>query len=118
MHRTSPLQALFLATLVGVFMLALWPVPPVIQMFSWQDKLEHALAFATLMVLGGVAWPFARWRMVAGLLAYGALIEAAQALTSWRVGDPLDWVADGLGVALGALILVIRRHRTRRNAAG
>ncbi len=118
MRRTVLLQALFLATLVGVFVLALLPVPPVMQMFSWQDKVEHVLAFATLMVLGGVAWPSARWRVIAGLLVYGAVIEAAQALTSWRVGDPLDWVADGLGVALGALILVTLRHRTRRNAAG
>lgn len=118
MPRTLLLRALFLVALVSVFVLALWPLATVFQLVSWQDKVEHATAFAALMVLGGLAWPTARWRVGAGLLVYGAMIEAAQSLTSWRVGDPQDWVADGLGVALGALILVTLRHRTRRNAAG
>ena len=118
MRCTIVLRAVFVAGLLVVFVLALLPVPLVVQVFSWQDKVEHMAAFAALMLLGGLAWPTSHWRVVAALLAYGAAIEAAQALTTWRVGDPWDWLADGLGVALGALLNGRLAGFTRGNAAG
>ena len=118
MSRTKVLRAVFGAALLGVFMLALLPVAPVVHVFSWQDKLEHAMAFAALMLLGGVAWSVARRRVAAGLLVYGAAIEAAQGLTTWRVADPRDWLADALGVALGALLIGALARRTQVGAGG
>ena len=41
--------------------------------------------------------------MVSGLLAYGALIELAQAATGWRQGDVADWVADQVQSYIGEI---------------
>ena len=65
---------------------------------SWQDKVEHALLFAGLAILGIAAWPHRAGLLAAGLLAYGAAMEVAQSTTAYRVGDPLDWLADAVGL--------------------
>ena len=63
------LRVLFIAALGGAFWLALMPIEPVIKLFSWQDKVEHALLFAGLAILGVAAWP-----QRVGLLAVGLLV--------------------------------------------
>ena len=104
------LRLVFWAALVAVLVLSLAPVPAGHMMFSWQDKLEHAIAFLALGVLGHMAWAD-RWRRVAlGLLSYGALIEVAQSLTAHRMGDGWDWLADAVGVGLASLIFCCRRR--------
>jgi VanZ family protein len=83
--------------------------------FDWWDKAQHALAFLFLGMLGLYAYPAHAGRVVIGLLVYGAVIEVAQAATTWRYGDWQDWVADatGLGVAwLGQYLWQqVRMHR-------
>jgi VanZ family protein len=70
--------------------------------FPHLDKLEHAIAFSGLTVLGMLAWPTHGARVAAALLGYGALIEVLQGtLTRTRSASLLDWVADALGVAAG-----------------
>ena len=102
------LRVLFIAALGGAFWLALMPIEPVIKLLSWQDKVEHALLFAGLATLGIAAWPQRASVLAAGLLAYGAAMEVAQSTTAYRVGDPLDWLADAVGL-LVLLPFVLRR---------
>lgn len=102
------LRVLFIAALGGAFWLALMPIEPVIKLFSWQDKVEHALLFAGLAILGIAAWPQRAGLLAAGLLAYGAAMEVAQLTTTYRYGDPLDWLADAVGL-LVLLPFVLRR---------
>ncbi len=95
-------RLLFIALLVTVFWLALMPAPDIAKLVSWQDKVEHAVAFATLALLAFAGWPRHPLRIATGLLLYGAAMEIAQSRTSHRFGDPWDWVAD----AVGLLVLV------------
>jgi hypothetical protein len=77
------------------------------------DKVVHALTFATLALSG--LW--ARVPLVPlglGLLGYAVLTETLQAvLPIERHGDALDALADAVGVVLvvGVALLVARRRR-------
>lgn len=86
--------------LAVVLVLAL--LPPRIPMPStgW-DKVNHALAFLALAVLGYRAYPRRAALLLLGLLAYGGAIELLQGLTAYRSAEWLDVVADGLGALLG-----------------
>lgn len=110
LHRRL-LRVVFCAALAGVFVLALLPAPDGPQFVSWQDKIEHFAIFAVLTGIGIGAWPPGR-RVALMMLAYGAAMEVAQSLTSYRTGDPLDWLSDTLGVAL-AYGLARRASRRR-----
>ena len=93
---------LFWGTCIAVAILSLAPgqyLPPVA--FTWWDKAQHAVAFLILAALGLAAYANTPVRLLAGLLAFGALIEVAQWATGWRYGDWQDWVADAVGVAAG-----------------
>ncbi|MDD3352799.1 VanZ family protein [Zoogloea sp.] len=93
-------------------MIPLAVVPTVVE---FQDKLHHGAAFIVLTVLGGLAWRERPGTIAVGLLGYGVLIELCQAtLTVNRVGEAQDVLADGLGIALGWLLM---RNRGTRSAA-
>jgi len=95
----------FWALLLGVALLSLMPtsyLPP--QVFSLWDKAQHALAFATLALLGLRAFPRYPWHLAAGLLVFGGAIELAQAATGWRHGEWGDMLADAVGLGAGALL--------------
>lgn len=92
-------RALFWTSVLAVFTLSLMPTDRLPEfVFSWWDKAQHVLGFAWLAFWGRLA--YARWprATLLGLLALGALIEIAQAITGWRYGDFADWVADAVGV--------------------
>ena len=56
--------------------------------------------------MGGLlAYPSHARRVALGLMLLGIGIELAQALSGWRHGDWLDWLADCVGVALGVLVI-------------
>ena len=77
------------------------------------DKGQHAFGFAWLALVGLLAYSRKPWPMLAGLLAYGGVIELLQAATGWRYGEWLDFLADGLGILIGAALwLVLRRLTT------
>lgn len=91
---------LFALALVGVLVLALRPVdqePPAI---AHLDKLAHLATFVVLWLLGARAGvrPLV---LGAWLLAYGGAIELLQGWTPTREPSWGDWLADGLGLALG-----------------
>ncbi|MGG5259318.1 VanZ family protein [Phycicoccus avicenniae] len=87
--------------------------------FPQADKLVHLGVFLLPAALGLLAGLPARW--VLGLLAgHAVLSEVVQALVlPARSGDPLDTIADLLGVALGALLARLPwvRRAGRRSGA-
>lgn len=106
------LAGLTLASLVPVEML-----PP--QTLDIWDKAQHAAGFAWLAFLGLWAYPRRAPAVVAGLIAWGGLIELMQMATGWRYGEWIDWLADAIGV--GAVWLAWRllpRHWTGRRPEG
>jgi VanZ family protein len=99
-----------------MLLLLLMPITIKTQTFEHLDKLEHAGAFAALMVLGSLAWPRHLFRVAVGLLIYGGLTEVLQGtLTSTRSASAADWVADALGVGVGYLLF--SRLFSRRKAS-
>jgi VanZ family protein len=106
-------RLLFWAAALFAFGMAIMPHPPELP-GNPSDKLQHAAAFATLGVLG--AWAYADasvLKLVAGLSAFGALIEFVQAIPALhRDSDVKDWIADTLACAL--VLLLIRWARSRR----
>jgi VanZ family protein len=91
------------------------------------DKTLHVMAYAVLATLVGLTLAAAgRWvagaiaRAAGGMAVFGAIDEATQPLPWFRrAADPLDWVFDLGGIALGlavvaVLVAVWRRARNRR----
>ncbi|WEN41905.1 hypothetical protein CKCBHOJB_01486 [Thauera sp. GDN1] len=106
------LRLVFVIALFAVFWLALLPAPDVARLVSWQDKIEHAVLFAALALLAFAGWPQRPLAIALGLLAYGAAMEIAQSRTAHRFGDPLDWLADAVGL-LVLLPLALKRRDAR-----
>lgn len=88
------------------------------QAFTFWDKAQHALAFATLALLGALAYPRRIGLLVFSLLAFGGAIELAQAATGWRSGDWADWLADGVGLFAGLPLAALSRRVLARSLAG
>ena len=98
----------WLAVLV-VVLFSLTPPPP-LELPRHGDKVEHLLAYAALAAAAvqvfrrGVPL-LAAW---AGLVLLGIALEAAQgALTTTRMADPADALANALGVGLGMLTALL-----------
>ena len=79
------------------------------------DRFEHTASWFVLTAVGYLLAPDRRLAIPAFALAYGIFIEVLQGrLPTGRHGDPLDFVADSVGVAIAvALYLVIRRLARR-----
>lgn len=70
------------------------------------DKLGHMLGFLLLMLSTHLAFlPASRWHSAGWLLGYGLFIELIQGLLPYRSMELADLAADGLGIAIGALLL-------------
>jgi len=78
---------------------------PVVEMV-W-DKAEHAAAFVVLSLLVDLSFPERRFgpAKIAALLAFGAWIEVVQYFLPGRDASLRDVVADGVGIALYALLI-------------
>lgn len=117
----SPIMPVYRPIALGLFWLALafavtmalLPHPPVLPIDSLGDKFEHSLAFATLTVLGGFAFPaMPRWRRAERLSFLGALIEVVQSLPALhRDCDIRDWIADTLAIVVTTLLIAVWRKR-------
>ncbi|HEY8587315.1 MAG TPA: VanZ family protein [Rhodanobacter sp.] len=96
-----------MAIMVGVLWLALRPDPGFSLAFPDADKLLHAATFTGLMGWWGNVYMQRRARAwaAAGCLAFGIVIELAQWLSPPRDADPVDVLADGLGILLALLLL-------------
>lgn len=98
-HRLFRLA--FYGAVLAFTVLALIPSNEVPKALAFWDKAQHALAFAVLMASGVLAYPARVGWLTLAMVAYGGLIEVAQStLTTTRVGDIWDWIADTVGVLL------------------
>lgn len=79
--------------------------------FSGQDKVLHLMAYSALYGLGRLAFPWHGWRLSGALLTYGVIIELLQSLTPHRFMSAADVVANGAGLAVGALMLACVQRR-------
>lgn len=101
---------LFAVTSLAILCLSIMPNPPVPQtgFLSW-DKVQHALAYASLASVAGwallplVSPPVRAWRYaLIFAVGFGVLMELLQAwLPFKRSGD----IADSVANALGGLII-------------
>jgi VanZ family protein len=91
------------------------------------DKMLHFLAYGLLAALAGGAvaaagrWTLRRAALLAvGLMVFAALDEVTQPFFPPRMAEPLDWVADCVGIVIGLLgiALVVMVARWLRPAAG
>ena len=109
-------RVLFWAALLFAFTMAVVPIPPHLPIDNLGDKFEHMLAFATLALLGAVAYPATpQIRLLERLSFLGAVIEVVQSIPSLhRDCDIMDWVTDtiAVGVVLG-LVWGWRQWRPR-----
>ena len=95
--------------LAAVFIAALLPARgPSIRIYLGFDKWLHLAVFAFLAVwFSGQYRRGAYWRIAAGLLLFGLVIEACQRMVSYRSGDLQDLAADAVGIVLGLTIAVM-----------
>jgi len=70
---------------------------------SRSDKLEHSVAYATLVFWWGMLYPRSRERWLACFLfiGMGVALEFAQGATDYRVFDVFDMAANALGAIIG-----------------
>jgi VanZ family protein len=107
-----------------IFILSSLPKLPVPKLeFKFQDKIEHAVAYAVLGYLTaralsyqsrfpGLRDNFLLLAIVLGIF-YGLLDEIHQYFVPGRVSDVADLIADGIGVILGVVIFRYRASLRR-----
>jgi VanZ family protein len=110
----------------GLYRVAGPPQPP---SFPFPDKLEHAVGFALPVIFillaaalrrpVGWQWPSPATQavVVAAFVGHAVLSELIQHV--WyrhRTGDPLDVVADLIGIAAGVMLLRVILLRGSRSA--
>ena len=101
--------ALLLMALVASLLpeIPFWPDVPGAA-FTMSDKVLHILAFLSLTVWFSGQYPRAAyWRIAAGLIAFGALIEVLQGLTDYRDAEWLVLTADGIGIVIGLAVAIL-----------
>jgi VanZ family protein len=97
--------ALLLVVLVSAMMPAIWLWPDRVRIEDWLahlDKWAHLLTFAFLAVwFAGQYRRNAYWRIAAGLVGFGILIELCQRMVGYRSAEWLDLGADVADIVLG-----------------
>lgn len=81
----------------------LLPLPPVAVHVEHFDKFEHIAGHAVLAAFASMLFAGRRALLECGLglVLFGTLIEALQALVPWRSADALDLLANAIGTLLG-----------------
>lgn len=111
---------------VLVVWLSLMDHPPRLggRFLGW-DKLHHAVAYALLTVLAGNSWRYLGGGWWSGwmgssvfALGFGIVMELLQyAKGSVRLADPLDVLANGVGIATVLLTVMIFRRSAGKTGA-
>jgi len=118
---------LWALAVLGVIVVCLIPPPPLPPLPENGDKAEHLVAYFLLSASAVQLFRRGRTLLAVGLalVAMGACIEFAQgALTDTRSADPLDALANTLGVAAGLATMftplrdLLLRLQPRRDGAG
>jgi len=96
---------------VVLILVSLRHVPLFAPIWPGADKLVHGLAYLTLMMWFGQL-PRTSWVAYAAMLfSLGGIVELLQGLGGYRQAEWLDWVADGVGIAIASALL-LRGHCT------
>jgi len=99
---------LLLMVLAGAVMPVIWLWPDRVRILGWLDNLDkwaHLLTFAFLAVwFAGQYRRNSYWRIAAGLVGFGILIELCQRMIAYRSAEWLDIGADVAGVFIGLAI--------------
>lgn len=99
---------LLLLVLVATLMPAVWFLDDTRDYVTWfmdMDKWLHAMTFLFLAVwFAGQYERRAYWRIAAGLVLFGIVIEVCQRMISYRSAEWYDLAADVAGIAAGLLI--------------
>jgi VanZ family protein len=119
-HLHRLLRSCFYVAAMAVVILSLAPrgaLPPV----SFDDKIEHVLAYAALGLLGVTTARSATemLRTVCGLIALGIALEFLQAFSPGRSPELNDALADIIGTAIGGGgAIILQRIRVTALARG
>lgn len=96
--------------LISVLALSLAPHSANLMLNTGWDKSNHALAFFVLGILSLIAFPGSAWRVTAGLIGYGALIEVLQGMTAYRTAEWPDLIADMIGIVAAIGVIAVMRR--------
>ncbi len=98
----------------GILVATSWPSPAAMPPGQW-DKVIHFSSYAALGAATAWALRPSSWRRVArawlGVAALGAADEVHQHWIPGRSPDPVDWLADSAGGAVGLALFSARRPR-------
>jgi VanZ family protein len=97
------IRGVFFVLLGSILVLSLLPIGH--PSASPNDKVNHFIAYGSLMLVGYGGYRSFKW---VGLfvIAWGVLIEGLQGLTSYRLLSYADILANSAGVVLGAAAIV------------
>ncbi len=92
-------RAAFFLALVAIGLLSITTSGPLSEPLLW-DKLNHFVAFFTLIIFFDLGWPHKPhfWIKVTLLFLFGIGIEVAQSFQPPRQASALDVVADVVGL--------------------
>ena len=88
-------------------------IPAFAGMTTLGGKGDHLLGFCALACTGLMAYPKRPAILLAGLLAYGGMIEVLQSFTPDRMAEWADLLADALGLAVGWGVMRLVRMKRR-----
>lgn len=89
-----------------VLLATLTPHPPSFDAMPNFDKIEHSVGFMGMGLWFGALFRRQLLYVLLFLSIFGAVTEILQAtLTTHRSGDPMDWLADTIGAALGLALV-------------
>lgn len=112
MNLVKAYRAIFwlLLAVVGLLSIISLESPP--QIFSWQDKLHHLLAYSVLFwfLLGAYIEQYRLWVLAISLAVFSGLVEVAQSYTGYRQADLMDLLANCMGILLVTLWYLLRRR--------
>jgi VanZ family protein len=100
-------KGLFWGAIFAVLILSLLPLSvPALDLFPWQDKVHHFIVYGVLCFLAIKTYGESRsiWTIGLSLVVFGLGLEIVQSVTGYRFGDPLDLLANTLGVVAVAIL--------------
>lgn len=106
----------FWLALAFAFVMASLPNPP--DLVETSDKFQHMAAFATLALIGALAFPgMPLLALGIGLFCFGGLIEVVQMIPALhRDAELLDLAADGAAIVMVLLPMAAARRFLGRQA--
>lgn len=99
---------LWIAAIVGLIVVCLVPLDSLPPLPENSDKVEHLLGYFLLAAAAVQLFGSRRALSLAafGLVALGIGVEIAQGFTAYRSSDPVDALANTLGVLLGMVTVL------------